>query len=276
MRNINLDDITIPPEWINKAAKVTDELIAANNEEERKEIIDRNDNLWGEIKNILLKASYNKCWYSESIDLVSDWHVDHFRPKNRARNLDGTYRSGYWWLAFDWRNYRVVGSICNTRHKGDDEKTRGKHDFFPLRKNSKIASNPDEDVDDEEPLFLDPTRRSDPYLIMFEPDGKASPQAENDSWEYCRANETIYYFHLNHPYLRDRRAALWADCDKEIAYLKSHTINRSITQRARIEEKIKNLRKMVSRESELSATVVSCILQNGSIPLQQAILQDGE
>ena len=75
-----------------------------------KAFIDANSGVWGEIKNELLEMSHGKCWYSEAPDAVSDWHVDHFRPKKRALDEDKTEHEGYYWLAFDWKNYRIAGS----------------------------------------------------------------------------------------------------------------------------------------------------------------------
>ena len=81
-----------------------------------------------------------KCWYSEAPDAVSDWHVDHFRPKKRTLDEDKTEHEGYHWLAFDWRNYRIAGSYTNSPHRDGQGVTRGKWDYFPLA-NGSVRAN---------------------------------------------------------------------------------------------------------------------------------------
>jgi hypothetical protein len=55
--------------------------------------------MWGELKNWLLALSHQKCWFSEAKDSFQYWDLEHFRPKANAKNLDGSEREGYWWLA---------------------------------------------------------------------------------------------------------------------------------------------------------------------------------
>lgn len=49
-----------------------------------------------------------------------------FRPKKRALGEDQTEPDGYYWLAFDWKNYRIADSYPNSPHKDDSNVTRGK------------------------------------------------------------------------------------------------------------------------------------------------------
>jgi len=74
------------------------------------------------LKDWLLKFSNGKCWFSEAKDTFSHMDVEHFRPKKSAKDLNGVEREGYWWLTFDWHNYRICGNVGN-RKKGT---------FFPL------------------------------------------------------------------------------------------------------------------------------------------------
>jgi len=84
---------------------------------------------------------------------------------NRAKQLDGTERDGYWWLAFDWRNYRISGAIGNRPNRGEDDEIRGKADYFPLREGSPVATGPECNLRDELIYFLDPTDANDPLLL---------------------------------------------------------------------------------------------------------------
>ena len=93
-------------------------------------IIEDNKDLWKDdrVRDWLLKKFNNKCWYTEAQDSVSTLHVDHFRPKGRKKD-DRTKKveDSYWWLAFEWTNYRICGELVNVK----------KRDVFsPLRRDS--------------------------------------------------------------------------------------------------------------------------------------------
>ena len=51
--------------WLEKR-KISEQLDAAENKQERDQIIDGNSKLWGELKDWLLKFSNGKCWFSEA------------------------------------------------------------------------------------------------------------------------------------------------------------------------------------------------------------------
>lgn len=104
--------------WIDEAEKVTRRLRDAAGPEARKAIIDENEGLWRDdrIRNGLLGQFNNKCWYTESQDSVSSLHVDHFRPKIRVLDLYGNACEGYWWLAFNWNNYRISDQLFNVKN----------------------------------------------------------------------------------------------------------------------------------------------------------------
>lgn len=115
MRHISLNDHVPDPAWLVKADKLLAQLKAAPDTAARKAIIDANDKFWGKLKNWLLELSHEKCWFSESKDCFSHWDVEHYRPKKSAKDIDGTEHEGYWWLAFDWHNYRICGNAGNRK-----------------------------------------------------------------------------------------------------------------------------------------------------------------
>src|SRR5687767_14167658 len=104
-------------EWMDRADLLTLQLLCEPDRAVRNTIIDTNENVWTELKDFLLQLSNNKCWYSESKDAYNHLHVDHFRPKKVALGLDKKDTGGYWWLAFEWTNYRVTGNVGNVRKK---------------------------------------------------------------------------------------------------------------------------------------------------------------
>lgn len=97
---IDLENNPPAPEWMEKANKLTQQLIAEPDFQKKKQIIDDNAKVWGEIKKHLLSLSHQKCWYSEAKEKYSYYHVEHFRPKKRAIDDKGQDKGGYWWLAF--------------------------------------------------------------------------------------------------------------------------------------------------------------------------------
>src|SRR5688572_23209318 len=117
MRHISLRTRTPDAGWVERADALADQLRNAADATARYEIIDRNRAFWGELKQWLLGLSHGKCWFSEAKDCFNHWDVEHYRPKTSAKDGDGTAYDGYWWLAFDWRNFRICGNAGN-RKKG--------------------------------------------------------------------------------------------------------------------------------------------------------------
>ena len=54
--------------------------------QKRAALFDKYAALWSELKPTLSRWSYDKCWYTEAREAVSDYHVDHFRPKSRVKS----------------------------------------------------------------------------------------------------------------------------------------------------------------------------------------------
>ena len=132
--------------------------------EARHKAINAKSDVWHAAKDALRLASHGKCWYCESRQDRSDMPVDHFRPKNRVLEAPG--HPGYWWLAFDWRNYRYSCTYCNSKRRDIEGGTEGgKRDHFPV-----IPPPPhawcDTDPQDRAKL-LDPTDDSDTKLLTF-------------------------------------------------------------------------------------------------------------
>jgi hypothetical protein len=134
MRYINIKDLVLPVGWEDRAKALNEKLKNAKNPKERSAIIDKNP-IWNELIVPLSKLSNQKCWYSEAKDVMSDRDVDHFRPKNKALNDDKSARDGYWWLTYDWENYRFSSIYCNRLRDDKFDETKGvggKGCYFPL------------------------------------------------------------------------------------------------------------------------------------------------
>ncbi|WP_296947347.1 hypothetical protein [uncultured Massilia sp.] len=71
-----------------------------------------------EVKNRLVQTHFGKCAYCETRILsVSHGDVEHFRPKAKYTGESQT-GTGYFWLAYDWRNLFLACDMCNETYKG--------------------------------------------------------------------------------------------------------------------------------------------------------------
>lgn len=136
-------------QWVRSASKKLADLSALTTHAERNNFLQRN-NIWKDFKPILIRYFGEKCWYSECDLTGSFGDVDHFRPKLRSidENNNVILDEGYWWLAYDYLNYRLSCEKCN-RPFGDG----GKRDYFPLRPGTMPAVFPRKD---DISLLLDP------------------------------------------------------------------------------------------------------------------------
>lgn len=211
MRYIDLTRLTIPPTKLAALRQAFCEIKDLPPDERRKAISERAA-VWQVLKDDLADYGNNKCWYCESIQERSDNVVDHFRPKNAVRDCKG--HEGYWWIAFDWHNYRYACTFCNSRrHDDETDETGGKWDYFPVIDESKRCFCPNDDLTLEEPQLLDPVRPRDPKLLWFEETGKVIERYTEveDQRRFQRAKTSISLYNLNHSRLRERRQILFND-----------------------------------------------------------------
>ena len=212
-----------PAPWQSKADKAYQELMTKTTDKERLEYIKANEGIWQdhELKEALMEVSWGKCWYCETKLDRDDYHVDHFRPKAEIRY--GTARHekhtpGYWWLAFDWHNYRLACRYCNTLNRGTrrQQRARGKGEWFPLVDENNRVRDPEPNgfLINELPLLLDPTVPSDPGFLMFlEETGQPIPaEKEEERSTYQRAKHTIELLNLEDGRIVRSRVKLWHIC----------------------------------------------------------------
>lgn len=245
--------------WLDEADALLQQMIAAPDDDSRKKIIDDNRKVWGKLRGWLLKLSYHKCWFSEARDCFNHWDVEHFRPKKSAKDLDGTdHKDCYWWLAFEWTNFRICGSVGN-RKKGT---------YFPLKEGCKRIG-PMEDVRLEDPMLLDPADPDDPSLISFDLNGDVilAPGVE-DPWEVERVEYSIERYNLNnYSLLVDQRKLVWSECwnmiQQYLAELNGYKLTNSPVARQLCKERAKHIRKMVRAEKEFSSVARACVLNSG-------------
>jgi hypothetical protein len=260
VRFVPLRDWRPAPQWLEKAGKLLDRLKAAPDRAARKKIVDRNGRTWGELKDELLGLSHGKCWFSEARDCCNYWHVEHFRPKSSVLDLDGTEHDGYWWLAFEWHNYRICGSVNNT----------AKSTHFPLRAPARRALTPADDIRGEDPILLDPADEGDPILLSFDLEGTAVVASHvSEEWERQRADYSIGRLNLNFPYLAARRKTVWQECWRLIEAYRAELRHLQLSDggnalaRQGAKHNAAAIRGMLRSEAEFSATARACILWSG-------------
>lgn len=253
---IDLENNSPPDDWINRASNVTTLLRNAASHEERMEIIEANQGLWAELKAHLSNIRNRKCWYSESINDGAHCHVDHFRPKASALDENGDDQGGYWWLAFDWMNYRYAGPALNVRKK----------DYFPVTLNK--ATNFADNHSTEEILLLDPIVIGDPGKLAFDIEGKVVPKATDESArDYKRAKYSITRYNLNSEGLKEGRREKQINTRKLInqsqKLLELQAVNYDQARYNDIMTIWKELRKLAHPNSEYSAVVKFYLKSSG-------------
>jgi hypothetical protein len=254
VRFINVAGTTPSQAWQDKAKALSDLLDAAQTKAERDKIIDDNSAVWGELKPWLLELSKGKCWFSEARDYFCHWDIEHYRPKKVAKDIDGTARDGYWWLAFDWQNFRVCGNVGNRKKGG----------FFPLRTGTHQASAANRNTDDEIPYLLDPIRPEDSVLLAFDEDGDVKAIGGLSAWDSARVEESIKRYKLReHEPLVEGRRDTWSRCAREVNLCQNLMDeldkNPSATKREAVRQQIMKLHEMVKFEAEFSATACDCL-----------------
>jgi uncharacterized protein (TIGR02646 family) len=252
MIHINRDNSLPDQDWLNRADAITTELMDPKNNSTnaRNAIIDRNEELWGELKDFLLSISHNKCWYSEAKDAYNHLHVDHFRPKKISVEIDKKPYEGYWWLAFQWYNYRVCGGAGNVR----------KRDKFAVKSNK--ATTPSMVIEDEIIYFLDPCEEEDVLKITFNQHGEITP-ITSTGWDFERSTYTIKSLNLNFKKLKEARKETWIKCSTLLTETQNlmalNDVAPSSLRRGQIKEKIKQLKKLTLPSSAYSATARACL-----------------
>jgi uncharacterized protein (TIGR02646 family) len=153
----------------------------------------RKYNSWNLLKRWLSGLSEAKCWYCESKSKRAPFDVDHFRPKlgvtvNRVELSNGF---GYYWIAYDWCNFRLACQRCNRPETDDGGTLRGKANEFPLRDEAARCRGPDGCLTAEIPKLLDPCVEADCALLAHGLDGEVKPAAPAGTWDHDRARYAI-------------------------------------------------------------------------------------
>lgn len=235
MRFILQDDVYdhLPADWDTKVAaamKYVDDKVAAARADAtakgragseleeiclaaRHKAINAKSAVWRAADEALRNASHDKCWYCEIKQDRSDKPVDHFRPKNAV--VEDNAHPGYTWLAFDWKNFRLSCTFCNSKRRDLRGGTvGGKQDHFPIIPPPTYARSATDPLDN--PKLLDPADDADTKLLTFLPNGFPYP-ANNNPRTVERVEASIELYHLNQVSLVRKRKRLAADIAEHVS-----------------------------------------------------------
>lgn len=267
MRYISFGEFSPTTEWLAKAAAAAAEAATkpashSDRTQTRAAYINSKSDIWKALKDGLSALGHAKCWYCESKQARSDKHVDHFRPKNRVKDDDS---DGYWWLAFDYTNYRFSCSFCNSPHTNPATgESQGKADWFPLCPGSPRATSLP-DLGRELPMLLDPIQQNDPGLLYFEQTGEVRPRyrAEARPIDHDRAKTSIQHYHLDHRDLIDARLDLARRIGERVAEGARHfelsAAAHNPAASTALEGIKRDLRRLIQPQEEYSTTA-RCVL----------------
>lgn len=214
MRHIKKSDLRarVKETWLNAATEGLKELKKKTTHDERSKFIAKffrdNAALWTDLKQCMAQPVPAKCWYSEVQRALPDLEIDHFRPKNA---VSGCEHEGYWWLAFEWDNFRISSPLANKRRTDVRAGTvEGKGTYFPLVDEGKrVADTAPVSTNGEKPILLDPFEASDVLLLDYAVEsGKVVEKFDKLAHEtkHLRAKRSIEFYHLNDGTLITQRA----------------------------------------------------------------------
>lgn len=196
------------PGWLAAARKRTTALVKLGK-------FDEASSIWSQIKPAFRALQGDKCAYCERLleEFAIEHDVEHYRPKSAvtawpkpadAKRLGitfptgGGWETGYYWLAYQLKNYATACKSCNSTLKGTG---------FPIagKRGKKLQTV--EKLTAEKPLLIFPvgTWGDDPArLLTFDgititPVATRGPNAD-------RGWATIHFFRLNRARLRQGRA----------------------------------------------------------------------
>lgn len=256
-------------DWLAKSDRLVAELAVLEAEGKRKErnaLIDANSAHWSALKEWLLALSAGKCWFSEVRELYSHYDVEHFRPKKTAKALNARARDGYWWLAFDYMNFRVCGNVGNRKKGG----------WFPLKDGSLCSTYTSRCEESEARYLLDPIDDDDVALIAFDEEGKVVPAPKSSDWERERVEVTVKRLKLNeHAPLAEERRKVWQRVntlirDFEKAKASCSAGNNPAAKGALLKVRAQ-VRELTNPTAELSAVARWCVLMRSDSQLTRLV-----
>lgn len=256
-------------QWLAESKRLLDRLVvldSAGDRDKRNKLIDDNSDHWGKLKKWLITLSGGKCWFSGAKDLYAHYDVEHFRPKKETKDLGARVRDGYWWLAFDYMNFRLCGNVGNRKKGG----------WFPLKASSLCSSYDRRCEDSESNYLLDPIDEYDVSLIAYDEQGNVIPDPKASEWEKERVKETVIRLKLNeHVPLADARRGVWQQMNRLIDDFYAAKIGCGNGDNPAVKERFlqirHNIRKMLRSDAQFPSVAKWCLLFRNDHRLSQLV-----
>ncbi|MEP1327069.1 hypothetical protein [Pseudophaeobacter sp.] len=254
-------------DWRQSADNALEELKEKSTLEERKKYLRSSTAaaIWRSFYDSLPEELTKKCWYCEAEEIRSSMPIDHFRPKGKVE--ENEQHDGYWWLAFDWENYRCACSLCNSKRNFEDTQG-GKGSHFPIFDESHRAMSPSDNPNTEKPAILDPCDPDDEKLIWFDPDGIPEPIARATDEQIQKVNNSTTIFHWHQKKICRKRNVIRLEVQRHVKNLSSvdpHTVLLAKT----------SLRRMIKDTEMLSRAAYVYLSQHRYIKDVEDILSQG-
>lgn len=224
---------SIPPILHNKGMQKSQELCISFTQNSNDYIngsrqFDFDNKIYGakSVKNLLQKAQYCKCAFCETdIGSGSYGDIEHFRPKRGYQQSSRSkfQRPGYYWLVYDWDNLLLSCSVCNQSFKKN---------LFPLADHRRRARTHRDDINIEDPIFINPTKEDPANYISF---NKEIAFSINNN---KKGKETIKGFGLNRPKLTTARRKYYEKLKLSYELLKSTQVNMPDSLRIKFQTEI--------------------------------------
>jgi hypothetical protein len=274
MRHIPIDTFTPSDAWQSRATDATTEMLGKPTLDEKLAYIKTKDDIWKDLGKEFIAHFGNKCWYTDAANYGARLDVEHFRPKaktveitvedckeaanDQLLKLPDPKREGYWWLAFHPENLMLCAQVMNREKK---------RNFFPLHKDSPVASGMNQNTwRDELPVFLDPRRLDDVCLVDYDDTGAMRPRDGVEPWEHLRVVITNECFGLSRfQPLNEGRQRIWQKCTDLIdQYVKAAkkqrdegTPNQGLQQTKN--DALAELKKLLKPDEAFATVAASCL-----------------
>lgn len=255
----------LPKSWSTSYVGRLQGLGAQATHQERAEYL-RKHASWKALKNWLSKVSGGKCWYCEAKSSRAPFDVDHFRPKLgiTVDKKEVSDESGYYWMAYEWWNFRLSCQRCNRPETDEGGIVRGKANEFPLQDESSRCTAPGMNLEVEVCRLLDPCVKADCALLAYGIDGEVKPATDQGGWEYERADYTIRQLGFNAFNAPESRKKTWRILDDLISLADN--------QPAAVAQISQHISEHLSQDNEYSSFFRSVIGSHREKPWVEALL----
>ncbi len=157
----------------------------------KKAVYEEKTSIWSEVKPIFMYLQQNRCVYCDRFIANSEvgsveHDLEHYRPKGRVTEEDGSYTRGYYWLAYDLENFSVACKTCNQGLKKDSFPIAGTRGTVPTAISSLNQT--------ELPLLLFPLVDNPDEFLTF--NGVTPTPKFKRGLKHQRAQVTIDFFRL--------------------------------------------------------------------------------